>query len=856
MTNAKIVTQISLLALGLALAGCGGGGGAVGSTPPPPPTPTPTPPPPPPPPPPNTSLLNLTSSESFTNDAATATANFPKTGVGQTASAAPSTATIAYDLATRGYTITVAGRSQTFLPADIDNAQSNAGVTVYVRRNGTTTDSLTLTKPGTSGRFTYEYVGGGYWQRTIDGATAISGSFDAFSYGVRTPDAAVPRSGLGRYGLDLIGVEVVANNVIGITGTGTMQVDFGNGTVISHGRLDTSAPTPIGALPQGYFSSEARLSSSANSFAGNFRYYGFGEYTGQLNGRFYGPAAQEVGAAFHATEPGGFLVTGTLIGRKANLPAANTTMTALTSDAFFANDAATLTTTLQGTSGTNNATETFSNSSASAAPLVINYDADQKAYTLIAGTRSQYFISQSRDRGTTTERLEERFTNLIGPTQYVSGQRWFTRVAAGANSTGYTLTDTVFGLTTPNASLLRSGKAGYNFALTGSAADADLPNLTNFGAKGVLTADFATGAITATGPLSYAEDYFIAGRAPRSGIGTFSLSSTISSTANSFAGTINLVGFGNYSGSLNGRFYGPDAEEIGAAFSATDGAGGAASGILTGIKDPNIFAVVPGLLDLTQTTLLTNFAIGGATSNNISTQSYLQYNPATKTYALFPALLPTTNAADLAYRFGPDQILTSQSNASYTAYQATGPAGQFNATDTFKASVFNPGPTNPQLVMTYTSFADFSVTNNSAPMPLTSTNLIVFGVPTPSAQAPRTGTATYSGLAFGKGSAGATALNFDGTSSFTANFGAATFNASVSLTARNPLNSDNFVLAPLTFSGSIFNGLQISGSGVNDFSGTFFGPNAAEFGAAFSKNGTDVVLGNFSVLGVAFGKKN
>jgi hypothetical protein len=268
----KILLKASVALLALAtLSACGdGGGGGVASTPTPPPPPAP-PSPPPPPPPPNTSLINLTSSESFVNDAATGSANFPKTGTGQTATATPTAMTVAYDLASKGYTLTVGSRSLTFLPSDIDAAQSNAGVAVYVKRNGTTTDSLSLTKPGTAGRFTYEFVGGGFWQRTTDGAAAVSGSFDAFSYGKPTTDAAVPRTGRAEYAIDVLGVETVPNNVLGITGTGTTQIDFTTGDLTLKGTLTGTRFGTAG------FGGGGKMSSTANAFTGGFGFVDGGQ---------------------------------------------------------------------------------------------------------------------------------------------------------------------------------------------------------------------------------------------------------------------------------------------------------------------------------------------------------------------------------------------------------------------------------------------------------------------------------------------------------------------------------------------------------------------------------------------------
>jgi hypothetical protein len=104
--------------------------------------------------------MDLRSSESFANDSTVAKASFPVAGGNPTTSAAATSGTINYDAAARSYTLSAEGRTLTFLPADIDAAQTTATLTVYKKVAGSTTDTLTLTKPGTEGRFTYTYVGG------------------------------------------------------------------------------------------------------------------------------------------------------------------------------------------------------------------------------------------------------------------------------------------------------------------------------------------------------------------------------------------------------------------------------------------------------------------------------------------------------------------------------------------------------------------------------------------------------------------------------------------------------------------------------------------------------------------------
>lgn len=849
----RLVSCVSLASMAFMLSACGGGGGGVASTPPPPPAVTP-PPPPPPPPTPNTSLLSLTSSESFANDAATANAVVNINGP-DTSSSAPVTMTVNYDVSNQGYTLNVAGRSITFLPADISAADSNAAVTVYKKTSGATTDSLTLTKPGTSGRFTFQYVGGGYWQRTTTTASTLTANFDVFTYGLPTAATAVPRTGRAEFPVDLVGIQTLTDNIAAVTGSGTMQVDFATGTIVTHGTIGTVL-TP----PNGSFSSEARLSSSSNAITGNFRFNDFGEFTGQLSGRFYGPTAQEVGATYYATQTDGRVATGTILGRQGSVPAGNTSMTALTRNEFFGSDAGTLRASLAGSSGQNNS-GTFSSRSQALSPVIVNYDATERAYTLIASDRSQYFLTADRNRGTIREYLgapnpnSAFFSSVLPTTQYVLGRRWYTATGVG-NSTDYILTDLVFGIQTSNATLPRTGRAGYNIALIGSAADADLPNLTDFGGTGLLTADFATGAVTASGNLNYREDYFIAGRAAATGTGTFSVTSTLSSSSNAFTGTINLTGFGPYTGPLSGKFYGPTAEEVGAAFTASDGSGGAASGILTGIKDPNIFAVVPGFADLTSATLLPNAITGTSSSNNISRESYFQFDPATRTYSFFPVAQPTTNAAALAYRFGPSQLVSAQSDAVFTAYSTTGPAGQFNASDTVSARFFNPGAGNTRLALTHTSFGDYSITQNSGPAPTSRRDFVIFGITTPTAQMPRSGSATFAGLAFGSGQASSGTINLgvEGTSALTANWGTGTFTSSLQLDARNLATNVLTTLAPINFTGTI-NGSGFSDANFN-FIGNFYGQNASEFGAIFFGSGTNATLGLYSVKGAAVGKRN
>ena len=306
----RVLALVSASAL---LSACGGGGGGVASTPTPPATP-PTPPAPPPAQT-NASLADLKYSESFANDAATGSATFNASGTYQNGTSGTAALTVNYNATDRSYTLSTGGRSQTFSPSDRDAVNSSAQADVYVRSGSSATDSLTLTRPGSSGSLTYTYVGAGIWQRTAN--DKLSGSIDAFTYGVTTPAAGVPRTGSGSYIVDLLGVIASNGSVLGvhaIRGSGTLDVNFANGNITTSGNINASPLPGGGYAAPGSFMGTATLSSSANAFAGTLRLSESEPFTGPLNGRFYGPAANEVGAAFSGTGQNFGVVAGTIIG--------------------------------------------------------------------------------------------------------------------------------------------------------------------------------------------------------------------------------------------------------------------------------------------------------------------------------------------------------------------------------------------------------------------------------------------------------------------------------------------------------------------------------------------------------------
>lgn len=342
----SIGVSVSALAAILALSACSGGGGGggigtapapgggTGTSPGPSPTPTPAPSPTPTPTPtPNVSLLPLTNSETFATDGTAIAASYTTSAPGTVTASTP-TISVAYDAASGSYTVTSGSRSQSFRPSDKDAANSSAQLTVFQRTAGDTTDSLTLTNTGTAGAYRYQYVGAGFWQRTVQNGGALSASVDAFTYGVRTPASAVPRTGLGSYAVDLIAVQAYPTEVASLAGNGRLDVDFAGGSIGISG-----SGRSVG-LVQGRslifdFLGRATIASASNQFTGTMSLSSFGD-SGTLSGRFFGPGAEEVGATFATTSntsDGAIRTVGTITGRK-NVTNSDTLATVATPRSF------------------------------------------------------------------------------------------------------------------------------------------------------------------------------------------------------------------------------------------------------------------------------------------------------------------------------------------------------------------------------------------------------------------------------------------------------------------------------------------------------------------------------------------
>jgi len=785
--------------------------------------------------------------------------------------------TIEYSATDRSYTVTTDGRSQTFRPADIDAARSSAAATVYIRTNGGTADVLTLTKPGTSGRLTYQYVAGGFWERTVSGATSTSGSVDGFAYGVETPDAALPRSGTANYGIDLIGVMGYPNSAPSpLAGRGTLYVDFAKGSIVITGEADGGTT----------FNGTATIASASNNFSGRFEYYSLGSMTGQIDGRFFGPGAQEVGAAWHVKNNGGNAAAGIILGRKNPDTPVNSDFVNIANSQFFENSGVILKATYA--NGSNNS----SNKLTQASDFLVHYDAGYKSYTIVAGDKAEFF---GPDRVPDNAAPGSHWTKGIGTTRstlqflnggtHVTGARYvFTD--GDATSSFVTSNFFIYGFPTANADIVRSGTSFFKSSIAGSMTDQGYDSLLDIAGPGVIQVNFATGAIDIRGAFDIVYRPITGPRAV--GNGSYTGTAQLASSANSFTGSIELAASDTYRGDLSGRFYGPAGKELGAIFKASDSGGDVAAGTITASLDPSANASTKALADLTETTVFISskaqagitvdqpsgrqFSLGPPSVSRTGLQPRITYDPQTGSYIVREFGGDHQDQLLETLRFGTADRDTAASDAKFDVFNVA------SGNTTHRISLLRPGAGNPAIQLTYASFIGLvSKTVEGAPINRDTTRYSYFALGTPTAETlmPRSGTGTYNGLATGYGTVrgiGFAEYDISGTSKLSVNFTSLATQLDLTLAGRNLADGTNFNFGDFIFNGALGYSL-VDGQRLNQISmglkrdtlppgssgdafGHLYGPAGQEHVTPFGMqvrgaDGSETVIG-----GVAYGKRD
>jgi hypothetical protein len=286
----------------------------------------------------NTNIASLVSSQSFTAaGSATAVAFDLTTRTVTSSAAADQPLTVSYDAGAKSYTITQSSGTTTFQSGDVQS--SAKGETQYAKTTGSTRDYLTLTTTPYSGGVSNRYVALGYSQRNEVAGTTQNTGFSAFTFGFETPATALPRTGTASWQTDVFGLySVPGNSPRTVEGSGDLTINFATALFTTQTSL-TQIDFLTGASIIGGGIELAGQGSvrSDGTFSGNVGYEGsFGTVAGPLTGRFYGPAAEEIGATFRADNTNGATLNGAMTGqRKANATPTNFTLASITSDQLF-----------------------------------------------------------------------------------------------------------------------------------------------------------------------------------------------------------------------------------------------------------------------------------------------------------------------------------------------------------------------------------------------------------------------------------------------------------------------------------------------------------------------------------------
>jgi hypothetical protein len=164
--------------------------------------------------------------------------------------------------------------------------------------------------------------------------------------------------------------------------------------------------------------------------------------------------------------------------------------------------------------------------------------------------------------------------------------------------------------------------------------------------------------------------------------------------------------------------------------------------------------------------------------------------------------------------------------------------------------VFKASADNPVIALSYTSFSDFLVKGPGLYAGPPERRFAVFGTQTPASQIPRAGKGTWQGIARGYGDYPVLGWSGEvfGKSTLVADFDQNTSRLTLALKTGE---AKPRALSPIVMDGFVSTGAnQIAGY---DYKGRFFGPNDAEFGAAWIFSVYDA--GYVNLAGIAVGKR-
>ncbi|TCM34487.1 transferrin-binding protein-like solute binding protein [Novosphingobium sp. ST904] len=431
--------------------------------------------------------------------------------------------------------------------------------------------------------------------------TGPSTILDAYVYGDETASSAVPRTGTGHYNARIGGAVLETGQQLQtLDGTGRLAANLGTGTLSGSGDYQLSLFSPASMIvpagsvysgtDNGTWTTSATISSTTNAIAGTFSLDGTKDYTGNLDARFYGAAGDQIGGTFLLSSTTGGKANGYLIG---------STDPAISPPTGLAN--ITGTTLLHGIGAevayrvniNNDYSDNFAGATTTDYAVELSSGSPVGAIRVTRNSGSgTYAAMQSSDVDSATSNAERTvyrsgavssggFSSYTAVDRYIfdgkggrialtySGFAKYV-LAGGVTQSGagnYNMGYIAYGQATPKGLMPTTGTASYTGVAHGSAViyNNDIRiDMYDVSGTSSLSANFGTGKIS--GQLALSGTNLANGR-------------DLSFGTTSFAGTIGDVtadaqrvgGFsatrgGGLEGTLNGMFFGPNANEVGGNF--------------------------------------------------------------------------------------------------------------------------------------------------------------------------------------------------------------------------------------------------------------------------------------------------
>ncbi|MBB3858810.1 hypothetical protein GGQ88_000050 [Novosphingobium hassiacum] len=315
----------------------------------------------------------------------------------------------------------------------------------------------------------------------------------------------------------------------------------------------------------------------------------------------------------------------------------------------------------------------------------------------------------------------------------------------------------------------------------------------------------------------------------------FSGSGTISGAGRSLVGSVN-VSLSSPIGSnvVSGRFFGPGAAEVGAAFGSSRGSDNFTVGTLIGRRGTTA-PVVETLSSLISTGSLRyeQFSLRVDTSGQgIGLPVSVEFNGGIESRVTLDPAAQTFDFEN-GYAHGPSELVTAESDGRFSVYRRT------NVSTPITYRMYNQGSGNTELPLDFVSFA---LTDRFG------LSVIPFGLRSSPLFIPVAGRATFDGVFYGDALSAGSANRYGlrGLATLTADFGALTIGGSFTAAATfqgTTTDLGRFTLAngrigqysPNTPNGRPDNlfSADISGTPgtIGSVSGAFFGPAVQELGA-------------------------